>query len=217
MKVGLDGTVDMSCYYEGCELNGGHRGYHVVAGTFYDDRGRAQAHDLGETECDAEGCSMHHPKWRFEIGDKVRYFPRGRDVAITMGRLNDGRYVEGGWTVTGHQSLLYVIERRSGYRETANERDIALEICRECPRPLPWPWPEDLCTTCGLARDHGAHVEPVIGCQPCNEALLQAGKCPACVHIGDGFGPSHNGSRRCESGSIASGGNRAHCSCDTCF
>jgi hypothetical protein len=32
-----------------------------------------------------------------------------------------------------------------------------------------------------------------------------------------GFGPSHNGSRSCESGSIASGGDRTHCSCDTCF
>ena len=31
------------------------------------------------------------------------------------------------------------------------------------------------------------------------------------------FGPSHNGSLRCESGSIASGGTRAHCTCSTCF
>ena len=31
------------------------------------------------------------------------------------------------------------------------------------------------------------------------------------------FGPSKNGSARCESGSIASGGNKAHCSCDICF
>jgi len=31
------------------------------------------------------------------------------------------------------------------------------------------------------------------------------------------FKPSHDGSKRCESGSIASGGNRSHCSCDTCF
>lgn len=28
---------------------------------------------------------------------------------------------------------------------------------------------------------------------------------------------SHNGSPRCRSGSIASGGHRAHCTCDTCF
>ncbi len=32
-----------------------------------------------------------------------------------------------------------------------------------------------------------------------------------------GFGPSHEGSKLCESGSIASGGTIAHCSCDTCF
>ena len=31
------------------------------------------------------------------------------------------------------------------------------------------------------------------------------------------FGPSHNGSRNCESGSIESGGKRSHCTCDTCF
>lgn len=32
-----------------------------------------------------------------------------------------------------------------------------------------------------------------------------------------GFGPSHDGSKRCESGSIASGGDNAHCTCDVCF
>jgi hypothetical protein len=31
------------------------------------------------------------------------------------------------------------------------------------------------------------------------------------------FGPTKNGSRRCESGSVASGGNKTHCSCDICF
>ncbi len=30
-------------------------------------------------------------------------------------------------------------------------------------------------------------------------------------------GPSHEGSKRCRSGSIASGGNRSHCTCDTCY
>lgn len=29
--------------------------------------------------------------------------------------------------------------------------------------------------------------------------------------------PGHNGSRRCRSGSIASGGTRAHCTCNLCF
>ncbi len=31
------------------------------------------------------------------------------------------------------------------------------------------------------------------------------------------FGPSKEGSPRCESGSPASGGNRPYCTCDTCF
>ena len=30
-------------------------------------------------------------------------------------------------------------------------------------------------------------------------------------------GPSHDGSRMCKSGSIASGGTRAHCACDYCY
>lgn len=30
-------------------------------------------------------------------------------------------------------------------------------------------------------------------------------------------GPNHDGSKACESGSIASGGPRAHCTCDTCY
>lgn len=51
-------------------------------------------------------------------------------------------------------------------------------------------------------------------------AVLVAEKpCPAdpsCTY-GDGPGPSHNGSRMCKSSSIASGGTRAHCSCDYCY
>jgi hypothetical protein len=31
------------------------------------------------------------------------------------------------------------------------------------------------------------------------------------------FGPTKNGSLRCESGSVASGGNKTFCSCDICF
>ena len=43
--------------------------------------------------------------------------------------------------------------------------------------------------------------------------------CPTCklVEQEKGFGPSHEGSRACRSGSIASGGNYPHCACDTCF
>ena len=31
------------------------------------------------------------------------------------------------------------------------------------------------------------------------------------------YGPGHEGSRMCKSGSIASGGTRSHCSCDYCY
>lgn len=42
--------------------------------------------------------------------------------------------------------------------------------------------------------------------------------CPTCKEIQEtGFGPSHYGSESCESGSLASGGKYAHCTCDTCF
>ena len=41
------------------------------------------------------------------------------------------------------------------------------------------------------------------------------GLCRICLR--HEWGPSHDGSKRCESGSIASGGNRSHCSCDICF
>ena len=47
----------------------------------------------------------------------------------------------------------------------------------------------------GRCRDHG-------GCRTCSKP---------------GMVPSHDGSRFCESGSIASGGKHAHCTCDTCF
>lgn len=42
--------------------------------------------------------------------------------------------------------------------------------------------------------------------------------CPICVDCERGaHAPSHNGFYMCRSGSIASGGNQAHCTCDTCF
>lgn len=47
----------------------------------------------------------------------------------------------------------------------------------------------------------------VMECQMCAEILKKHG----------GFGPSHYGSGSCRSGSIASGGRNAHCTCDTCF
>jgi len=44
-------------------------------------------------------------------------------------------------------------------------------------------------------------------------------ECQTCILIAarGGFGPSHDGSEHCESGSIASGGDVAHCTCDVCF
>jgi hypothetical protein len=46
-----------------------------------------------------------------------------------------------------------------------------------------------------------------------------AAPCGTCADnkANGGFGPSHDGSPYCKSGSIASGGTRAHCTCDTCF
>lgn len=42
-------------------------------------------------------------------------------------------------------------------------------------------------------------------------------KCEHCADYRSRGGPRHDGSRFCESGSIASGGKRAHCSCDVCY
>jgi hypothetical protein len=42
--------------------------------------------------------------------------------------------------------------------------------------------------------------------------------CVTCERRGRGaMEPDHDGSSRCESGSIASGGTNAHCTCDVCF
>ena len=50
-----------------------------------------------------------------------------------------------------------------------------------------------------------------------SKAALEKGKseCSTCKR--NGPGPSHEGSPHCKSGSIASGGKKAHCSCDTCY
>jgi hypothetical protein len=40
------------------------------------------------------------------------------------------------------------------------------------------------------------------------------GGCEQCLVLS---GPSHRGSSSCRSGSIASGGHKAHCTCDGCF
>lgn len=46
------------------------------------------------------------------------------------------------------------------------------------------------------------------------DLLKAAGKQPATPRP---FGPGREGSRMCQSGSIASGGTREYCTCDTCF
>lgn len=51
--------------------------------------------------------------------------------------------------------------------------------------------------------------------QPSYNGQIYAVPCPGCAE--KGMRPSHDGSERCQSGSIASGGKTAHCSCDVCF
>jgi len=52
------------------------------------------------------------------------------------------------------------------------------------------------------------------------ERIFHKATCKTCEMIDfqhGGFGPSHNGSTCCQSGSIHSGGNKTHCTCDCCF
>jgi hypothetical protein len=46
--------------------------------------------------------------------------------------------------------------------------------------------------------------------------LIIEKNCPIC-QIKESLKPSHMGSKNCESGSLASGGNKSHCTCDICF
>ena len=73
---------------------------------------------------------------------------------------------------------------------------------------------------------HPETGDPVeVPCETMDEAELVArlfeGAAEAvtvpCSSCEDGSPVPHNGSRYCESGSIASGGNKAHCTCDVCF
>lgn len=57
-----------------------------------------------------------------------------------------------------------------------------------------------------LAADQLLRIQLEQNCQTCKE-----------IRHNHNFGPTHFGSRRCESGSLASGGNIAHCTCDVCF
>ena len=57
-------------------------------------------------------------------------------------------------------------------------------------------------------------IEPFTSRQAAENFMSEL-SCKTCAR-GE-FGPTHNGSTRCKSGSIASGGNKKHCSCDVCF
>jgi hypothetical protein len=61
---------------------------------------------------------------------------------------------------------------------------------------------EDPCAECALdLRDHDA--AQLIECET--------------QHQQAAFGPSREGSPNCQSGSLASGGTKTYCTCDTCF
>ena len=62
--------------------------------------------------------------------------------------------------------------------------------------------PETYCATDWCALDRG-HIGQCSDRRP---------DCRGCHDL-----PRHLGSSYCESGSIASGGTNAHCTCDTCF
>jgi hypothetical protein len=51
------------------------------------------------------------------------------------------------------------------------------------------------------------------------EQAMKSGpeNCEGCKFYADKFGPRHDGSTLCRSGSVASGGLSTHCTCDTCF
>ena len=50
------------------------------------------------------------------------------------------------------------------------------------------------------------------------KAAIARATCKTCTAYKDeAMCPRHDGSANCQSGSIASGGHRSHCTCDTCF
>lgn len=65
-----------------------------------------------------------------------------------------------------------------------------------------------ICKHCGSPQKVEEKECPVChdGCKQCENNKK-----------GSGITPTHNGSRYCQSGSIASGGKNAHCTCDLCF
>lgn len=88
-------------------------------------------------------------------------------------------------------------------------------------------WGADMCPLCGARRVHiREHYED---CERCNWSQMTspdavagtpvpAKPCKECERYKEmGFGPSHNGSVLCRSGSLKSGGTTAHCTCNSCF
>lgn len=93
--------------------------------------------------------------------------------------------------------------------------------CRELYRATLDQW--QMCEACEselsiLSRSWNGQVRRMIAtgsidptCERCQREVM------ALEHPAHAFHPNHAGSRYCQSGSIASGGHRAHCTCDTCF
>ena len=69
-----------------------------------------------------------------------------------------------------------------------------------------------VCATCGRRAIHQHVTDWCMACNTKREAVA----CAECERHEHGT-PDHNGSRACRSGSIASGGTRAHCTCDVCY
>jgi hypothetical protein len=75
------------------------------------------------------------------------------------------------------------------------------------------------CRHCGFKRSYH-RAEIVAHPSECTLEQYEAAAPPGCKECAANQGklaPSHNGSRLCRSGSIASGGQRAHCACNACF
>lgn len=85
--------------------------------------------------------------------------------------------------------------------------------CPKCRYPRPFPKLPPTCPGCGWSST----LEPYPDDDERDFSEATRG-CPTCLRFPPGsFAPSHDGSRHCESGSIASGGKIAHCSCELCF
>jgi len=69
-------------------------------------------------------------------------------------------------------------------------------------------------THCTNGND-GIHYTGFYISECCGADYKDKEQCSLCED--DSYLPTHNGSKMCESGSIASGGNKSHCTCSMCF